>query len=557
MSLVVLLFTVCVVYSRETQGSSDVTTVFMQKGKDLHLHVNKPVVLVEDSDFRWKFNNTHNVLRLFPDNRTIISSSYEGRAEFSLQNHSLLLKNVKQSDSGDYTALITADEDQRLAEYKVIIQGSSDVTTVFVQKGKDLRLDVKKPVVLEKRSEFRWKFNNTHNVVRLFPDNETRVSSSYVGRAEFSLQSHSLLLKNVQQSDSGDYTALIIGEKNQRLAEYKVIIQDPVSPVQLSVDSVSNSTESCNLTVSCRTERSHISSTFECNNQNCYQKGGEQSEVTSSDSSLHVYLLNDSIICNHSNQVSWKEDLKKIRTFCPLNTDPVSPVNLSVDTVSNSTESCNLTVSCSTERSHISSTFGCDNQTCYQEGGEQSEVTCSGSSLHVYLLNDSIICNHSNQVSWKEDLKKIRTLCPLNTDPVSPVNLSVDSVCVSTESCNLTVSCRTERSHISSTFGCDNQTCYQKGGEQSEVTFSGSSLRVYLLNDYIICNHSNQVSWTKDLKKIRTLCPLNTATNGRLRIGIIVSCLVVIFVFALAFSKESLYTNSAKTVNAVPQVSST
>ena len=104
-------------------GSSDVTTVFVQKGKDLHLDVKKPVVLVEDTEFRWKFNNTHNVLRLFPDNRTKIIGSYVGRAEVSLQNHSLLLKNVKQSDSGDYTALITGDEDQRLAEYKVIIQG--------------------------------------------------------------------------------------------------------------------------------------------------------------------------------------------------------------------------------------------------------------------------------------------------------------------------------------------------------------------------------------------------------------------------------------------------
>ncbi|XP_044224483.1 uncharacterized protein LOC122994022 [Thunnus albacares] len=385
-------------------------------------------------------------------------------------------------------------------------QGSSDVTTVFVQKGKDLRLDVKKPVVLGRRDEFRWQYNNSHNIVRLFSDNETEIIPSYVGRAEVSLQSHSLLLKNVQQNDSGDYTALITRDKDQRLAEYEVIIQDLVSPVQLSVDSVSNSTESCNLTVSCSTERSHISSTFGCDTQTCYQKGGEQSEVTSSGSSLRVYLLNDSIICNHSNQVNWKEDLKKIRTLCPLNTDPVSPVNLSVDSVSNSTESCNLTVSCSTECSHISSTFGCDNQTCYQKGGEQSEVTTSGSTLHVYLLNDSIICNHSNQVSWKEDLKKIRTLCPLNTDPVSPVQLSVDSVSNSIESCNLTVSCSTERSHISSTFECNNQTCHQKGGEQSEVTSSDSSLRVYLLSDSIFCNHSNQVSWTKDLKKIWLLC---------------------------------------------------
>ena len=104
-------------------GSSDVTTVFVQKGKNLHLDVKKPVVLVQDTEFRWKFNNTHNVVRLFPDNRMIISGSYVGRADVSLQNHSLLLKNVQQGDSGDYTAHITGDKDQHLAEYKVIIQG--------------------------------------------------------------------------------------------------------------------------------------------------------------------------------------------------------------------------------------------------------------------------------------------------------------------------------------------------------------------------------------------------------------------------------------------------
>ncbi|XP_044224486.1 uncharacterized protein LOC122994023 isoform X2 [Thunnus albacares] len=300
------------------QGSSDVTTVFVQKGKDLHLDVKKPVVLGNKAEFKWTVNNTHNVVRLFPDNEIRIVDSYVGRAEVSLQSHSLLLKNVQQSDSGDYTAHITGDEDQRLAEYKVIIQGSSDVTTVFVQKGKDLHLDVKEPVVLVEDSEFRWTVNNTNNIVRLFPDNEIGIIPSHVGGAEVSLQNHSLLLKNVQQSDSGDYTALITGDEDQRLAEYKVIIQDPVSPVQLSVDSVFNSTESCNLTVSCRTERSHISSTFRCDNQTCNQKGGEQSEVTSSGSSLHVYLLSDSIICNHSNQVSWTKDMKEIQHFCRL-----------------------------------------------------------------------------------------------------------------------------------------------------------------------------------------------------------------------------------------------
>ncbi|CAK6977477.1 uncharacterized protein LOC128369698 [Scomber scombrus] len=531
MALAALLFAVCVLYSWETQGSSAVTTVFVQKGKDLHLDVNKPVVIPESDEFRWRFNTTHSLVRLFPDKRTRIVDPYKGRVEFSVQNHSLLLKNVQHSDSGDYTALITGDTNQPLTEYKVIIQDpvspvqlsvnvsnsrescnltvtcstedslisstfrcdthicnqeggeqsevttsgsslrvylfndsiicnhsnqvswtsnmteirplcslngginlvipigigaavlfglflgclviykrkkcgnteysamdvnlnqtpnqnstedasglftntyalagfptapaqsetvntpepeteapksdhqpelknteknndsvhsqdkiiiyrSSAVTTVFVQKGKNLHLDVNKPVVLGKYDEFRWRFNDTHSIVRLFPDKPLRIVDPYEGRVEFSVQSHSLFLKNVQHSDSGDYTALLTGDKNQPLAEYKVIIQDPVSPVQLSVKSVSNSRESCNLTVTCSTEDSLISSTFRCDNQTCNQEGGEQSENTTSGSSLRVYLFNDSIICNHSNQVSWTRDMKEIWPLCSLTAVP-------------------------------------------------------------------------------------------------------------------------------------------------------------------------------------------------------------------------------------------
>ena len=99
------------------------------------------------------------------------------------------------------------------------------MTTVFVQKGKDLHLDVNKPVDIPEADEFRWRVNDTDNVVRLPPDNKTRITDSYKGRVEFSVQNHSLLLKNVQHSDSGDYTALIIGDNIQPVAEYKVIIQ--------------------------------------------------------------------------------------------------------------------------------------------------------------------------------------------------------------------------------------------------------------------------------------------------------------------------------------------
>lgn len=95
----------------------------------------------------------------------------------------------------------------------------------------------------------------------------------------------------------------------------------------------------------------------------------------------------------------------------PPPSDPVSPVDLTVNSVSSSSDLCNLTVTWGTKHAHISSIFTCDTTTCYQEGGEQSEVTTSGASLHVYLSNLSVICDHSNQVSWTRDMKNIEHIC--------------------------------------------------------------------------------------------------------------------------------------------------
>ncbi|XP_034469896.1 CD48 antigen-like [Hippoglossus hippoglossus] len=197
-------------------------------------------------------------------------------------------------------------------------RGSDTVTPVFVQKGKDLLLNVTAPVKLVKRSEFKWQFNDS-NILRLFHDNKTITIDPYDGRVEIFLQNHSLLLKNVQQADSGRYTAGVFGDNDDYVGKYSVTVQDPVSLVNGKVDLHSSSSDSCNLTVTCSTQDSHhINSTFRCDNNTCSQEeGGERSKVTTSGTSLRVYLSKVfSIICSHSNQVSSDEHITKIRDFC-------------------------------------------------------------------------------------------------------------------------------------------------------------------------------------------------------------------------------------------------
>ncbi|KAG8013828.1 hypothetical protein GBF38_016017, partial [Nibea albiflora] len=311
------------------------------------------------------------------------------------------------------------------------------------------------------------------------------------------------------------------------------LFQAPVSPVGLTVDSVSRSSDSCNLTVTCRTQDSHISSTFTCHTQTCSQEGGERSAVTTSGASLHVYLVNDSITCNHSNQVSRTKHMTNIQDFClQLAGSEPSPYIYVVIVVI-----VLLTVIIS------AAVFF----KCRQRGKRSSAVTPvvvkKGDDLLLNLTEADVpedfivvwIFNKKTvlvrfladakpkvydaytgrvEFSMKKFSVKLKNLQEADsgvytaqaTTPVSPVGLTVDSVSRSSDSCSLTVTCRTQDSHISSTFTCDTQTCSQEGGERSEVTTSGASLHVYLVNDSIICNHSNQVSRTEHMTNIQDFC---------------------------------------------------
>ncbi|XP_077955740.1 uncharacterized protein LOC120815787 isoform X2 [Gasterosteus aculeatus] len=197
------------------------------------------------------------------------------------------------------------------------------VTPVFVLKGRDLLLkfDADLP---EKFSYVDWKFNKTVTLVRFEPRGNPNVHHNSTGGFDFPEKNLSLTLKNLQEADSGLYAAVAATFTGDKLvAEYKVTVQGPVSPVELIVDRVdSNSSESCDLHVTCRTHNSHINSTFRCDDRVCSQEGGERSEVTTSGASLQVYLLNSTIICNHSNQVHWTHGFNTTEHLCSSN-DPL------------------------------------------------------------------------------------------------------------------------------------------------------------------------------------------------------------------------------------------
>ncbi|KAM9459108.1 uncharacterized protein ACWYII_010843 isoform 2-T3 [Salvelinus alpinus] len=190
-------------------------------------------------------------------------------------------------------------------------------TSVFVLKGQDVHLDVQTNAQLQDVDVLFWKFNRAVIVVK-YPPKVT--FERYKGRAEFSEGDFSLLLKNLQEGDSGLYDAVVSGDNDINVATYLLVVQERVEPPVLTVDSNSNINATCNVTVTCRGQNTSVTSS--CNSSTCSQVGGEsRGAETSTVPLLSVYVAGGSIICNHSNQVSWANDTKEIVELCPLKSE--------------------------------------------------------------------------------------------------------------------------------------------------------------------------------------------------------------------------------------------
>ncbi|KAJ4937145.1 hypothetical protein JOQ06_001726 [Pogonophryne albipinna] len=139
----------------------------------------------------------------------------------------------------------------------------------------------------------------------------------------FVLNGEDLHLNNLQEADSGEYTAVVtkLSGGETEAAKYKIKVQDRASLPLLTVSSVSRSSPSCSFTVTCSSQDSHINSTFTCDNQTCSQEGGERSEGIP-DTFHRVHQSRGSIICNHSNHVSWTNTTKIIKDVCHQQDDP-------------------------------------------------------------------------------------------------------------------------------------------------------------------------------------------------------------------------------------------
>ncbi|XP_054452839.1 uncharacterized protein LOC129089418 isoform X2 [Anoplopoma fimbria] len=114
-------------------------------------------------------------------------------------------------------------------------QGPNAVTPVFVKKGDDLILNVDADVP-EDVLIVDWNFNKTVKLVRFTSSGQPTVFVDFIGRIEFPVKKFSVKLKNLQKADSGVYTALVLTALGDKLAEYKVTVEE-TSPLRSSVSS--------------------------------------------------------------------------------------------------------------------------------------------------------------------------------------------------------------------------------------------------------------------------------------------------------------------------------
>uniref|UniRef100_A0A8C1MYP1 Si:ch211-209f23.6 n=1 Tax=Cyprinus carpio TaxID=7962 RepID=A0A8C1MYP1_CYPCA len=188
--------------------------------------------------------------------------------------------------------------------------GFSAEISVFVQTGASVQLDIQ----TQQLPEFdilAWTNNKSESIVRYNSDSKRiNPQDSYKDRVDFNDRTFSLTLKNMQKTDSGLYTARTIGLINTDIAAYRVSVIDAVEAPVLTVNSNWSSSDSCTVNFTCRAHELMINSSYQ--NNRCSPQ-----EVTSHE--IHTLILDcseESIICNHSNPVSLKEDRINIKELC-------------------------------------------------------------------------------------------------------------------------------------------------------------------------------------------------------------------------------------------------
>ncbi|KAL2096901.1 hypothetical protein ACEWY4_006108 [Coilia grayii] len=203
----------------------------------------------------------------------------------------------------------------------IVSTASCAPETVFAPMGNSVTLIMNTFDIVDKDCAV-WIFNQT-DIVTYYPynpeDRQLRVLPLYKSRVEFDSRDLSMELRNLQKSDSGLYTGEIKTPEDKTVVEYKLLVLESVQKPILTVHPDWSGGDSCNLTVTCRA--CDLSLTSTCNSSTCTQDGD------SAHGGLTIFIKHGSIICNHSNPVSWSHAAEQTEGFC----SPTQPLESPID----------------------------------------------------------------------------------------------------------------------------------------------------------------------------------------------------------------------------------
>ncbi|XP_073714093.1 CD48 antigen-like [Misgurnus anguillicaudatus] len=197
--------------------------------------------------------------------------------------------------------------------------GSRAEDTVFVETEASVQLNIQRDKLPDEFEEIFWQNEKSDTLVKYYNKfKAVYYYNAFKDRVEFNTTRFSLTLKNMKKTDSGVYTARITGKINRDVAVHRVSVIDAVKTPELTVI-FNPSSDSCTVNVTCRAHDLTLHSTY--NNDKCPPE-----KVTSHEKfTLILICSNETIICNHSNPISWKTDRIDIKQLCkahPENTGP-------------------------------------------------------------------------------------------------------------------------------------------------------------------------------------------------------------------------------------------
>ncbi|KAJ8377180.1 hypothetical protein SKAU_G00077600 [Synaphobranchus kaupii] len=150
---------------------------------------------------------------------------------------------------------------------------------------------------------------------------------NYTARIEFDENNYSLLLKNVQQRDSGIYTAKITDNDGNRrdVATHRLTVQEAPPIPKVRVELLSSAGGFCKVSVNCSAK--DIWANYTCDHAHCTQV---ENTTSPSGDNIIVTATNGIIHCSSSNQVETKTNSTKNICQPKVNTGDNSAVYLPI-----------------------------------------------------------------------------------------------------------------------------------------------------------------------------------------------------------------------------------